>query len=307
LTIILSFTIILSSRTSGQTNIYGVVKDFQTSEPIPFVNFLCDNKLILITNDKGQFNLIAPDSFQGKELNLSCVGFQGQLIKFDSLNKSDSNIILLTEQTIELEEVYIESPRTTKFKTINVGSRKKKISGNYFLIAGSSVALYFPNDPKYVGLIKKVGFYITDKGKPNSKFRIRIYGADKSFLPTTQILKHNLIVNDSSNGNKWFDIDIEKYKIKIPEYGFFVAMEWLPDSKDNVYSLKINDSNNETTSITYNGQVLGGTSEFNKDLTWYINANGSYSKNQRPADINFLNYFNPMIRALLQVSDNKKK
>lgn len=297
-------SIFSSERICGQNNINGIVKNYQNSIPIPFVSILCENKLVFITNEKGQFSLNIHDSLMGKEINFSCIGFKEETIKIYSLNKSDSNIILLNEHTYILEEVAIETSHTTKFKIVKTGSRKKNTNGYIFSLAGSSEALYFPNDRHYRGFIKNVGFFITDKGLPKSKFRIRIYGADESLKPAKQILQQNLIACNNHNGNNWFDVDIENYRIRIPEYGFFVAMEWLPVYIDSSLTLKISDSNNETMSIKYNGQVLGGTSEFKENLTWYINANGTYSKMQRPDNVKYLNYFNPMIRASLKIYKN---
>ena len=282
--------LLLSENLSAQTSIFGSVKNAYDLSPISFATFFCDDKLILMTNSFGEFNFEREEKLKGKEIRIRCIGFKDFIIHFDSLSKQDSNFIMLQELTLELGEVIIVQPKSDNLKKQIWGSKSKKNFGHFYMNAGSCVALYFPNKKKKSGVIESVGFFITDKGKPNTAFRVRVLAADNKLESSKQLLQVNIITADTLNGNNWVDIDLKKYHIKIPENGFYVAMELLPENSKNTFSFSYRNQNKQEIESTYNGQVLGGTEEFKENLNYAVNPEGKLYKITRPSEIVFLNF-----------------
>jgi hypothetical protein len=300
-------SLLLSENLSAQTSIFGSVKNAYDLSPISFATFLCDDKLILMTNNFGEFSFEGEEKLKGKVIRIRCIGFKDFIIPFDSLSRKDSNFIMLQELTLELGDVIIVQPKSDKLKKQIWGSKSKKNFGHFYMSAGSCVALYFPNKKKKSGIIVSVGFFITDKGKPNTPFRVRILESDNKLESSKQLLQVNLVTLDTFNGNNWVDVNLEKYHIKIPKNGFYVAMEWLPESSQNTFSFSHRNQNKQEIETNYNGQVLGGTEEFKENLNYAVNPEGRLYKINRPSEIVFLNYLNPKIRATVRLNTRRQK
>jgi hypothetical protein len=76
-------------------------------------------------------------------------------------------------------------------------------------------------------IITKVAFFITQHGKPNTKFNVKIYSENMiTENPENELLSEQ-VISSGTNGNEWVEIDLQKYNLKIEQSVFFVAMEWL--------------------------------------------------------------------------------
>lgn len=299
--VLLFFYLTFSNDCFSQSKIYGFVKDNQTFQPVQFAGISINNKIVNLSDETGRFSILKDYLNRFDTISISCIGYETKVLILTDLNIVDSSIVLLEEKYIVIDEVEVyDTLSYKKYKILKKGSRKSKPSGHYYANGASSYGLYFSNKDNLKGTIETVGFYITDKGNPKSKFRIAIYEVDENKTPTRPILRKNIIVQSQSNGNMWFDIDMSQYRVKIPPNGFLAAMEWLPDNED-LFLLKTYDFTHEqeTTSV-YTGQVLGGTSEFKEDLTWYTGSNGKFVQMKKDPNISYVNMLNAMIRATVK-------
>lgn len=276
---------------NAQIFLTGVVKDKFTLEELSYASISFGGKALCVTDENGRFKIKLPE--KADSLHISFVGYQSLSILSVELSTQDTNILLLQPKKNSFNDIEISGDGGFK-KVVRTGSKKKKNVGEFYCNSNCQMALFFPNEKHRKGVITKVGYYITDKGNPHTNFRVRVYKAGKNLEPDGDILTQNIVVHDSLNGNNWVDVDLEKLRIKIPEYGFFVAMEWLPESDNYVYALKIGSHTSE-----YTGQVLGATSEFNRDLRWSIDTKGDGFLHKKPEEV--INYLNPKIRAELKI------
>ena len=246
----------------SQNRIHGYIKSINTKDPIPYAHVIVENsQLGIICDNQGAFELIIPDSLIDNLLIIKSIGFKDFSSRINSL-LNQNQTFFLSEETETLQLFTISAKRKKKMKQRIIGSKKKKSSGAYYLNDGFQVALFFDNKKHHKGLISQARFYINKTGIPSTPFRVRVYGVNKKTgAPNNHLLKKDLIAS-GIKGNEWVIIDLVDYNIKLPKTGFFIAMEWLPVSKENEYTLKNYKS-------THGGQVLGGTHEFGKtSLTW---------------------------------------
>jgi hypothetical protein len=117
-------------------------------------------------------------------------------------------------------------------------------------------------------------------GVPSSYFRIHIYDCDAiAIRPDQELLAKNIVANGNL-GNEWVTVDIKEMGINVSENGFFVGVEWLPETKHESFSDTIVFSgNNYDTTYTRiyegNGVVLGAVHEeyiTSKYKSWYLDS-----------------------------------
>ena len=275
----------------------GIIKD-HSNHPIPYATITSTDKLITIGNEDGSFYFNLPDTSGFGNLHISCIGFETKVIPLSGLHIPSS--IQLISTSYLLDEVTVGNPlRNGKDK--KWGSKLAKPYGRFCDHLGCGWGLEFKNDKKKNGYIKSIGFFISEKVGASAKFRARIYQLGDDGKSITLLLNKNLIVNDTLAANNWFDVDVEKYKLRLPTNGFIVLMEWLPENKEVAYEYMSKDSLQRESKTKCFGQVLAGTSEFEENLTWFLNPMGRVSKSQMNPAIKFLNTFNPMIRAVVSI------
>ena len=87
--------------------------------------------------------------------------------------------------------------------------------------------LYFAKPTKKIDYyINKVSYYIGGVGVPKTPFRVRIYKYDdQKQQPSEDLLSESVVVVAAEKG--WFEVDLQKYNLIMPDNGVVVAMEWL--------------------------------------------------------------------------------
>jgi|SRR5690554_2829044 len=246
----------------AQQHVEGYVKDSDNDSIVPYCHVYIDSTSHgTIGDSNGYFEMEIPDSLSHFDLIVKTLGYENYVGQVSELTGT-SNVIYLHKKSSDLPSFEVSDRREKKLKTKSAGSKKKKNNGFYFSDFGDETALFFDNENGRKGYISKVKFFITNQGFPDTPFRVRIYEADKkSDGPGKEILDKNITAS-AVTGDEWVTIDLLKHGIKIPKAGFFVAMEWLPVSKERAYETK--------HSSTAGGQCLGGTHEFGVvSLTWY--------------------------------------
>ena len=253
---------LLTTNSFAQQRVEGYVKDSDDNSIIPYCHVYVDSTSHgTVSNSNGYFELEIPDSLSQLDLIVKTLGYENYVGQISELTGT-STIIYLHKKSSDLRSFEVSEKKKKKLKIKSIGSKKKKNNGFYYSDFGSETALFFNNDKEYKGYISKVKFFVTDKGFPDTPFRVRIYEANKkSGGPGKEILHKNIIAS-AVDGNEWVVVDILSQGIKILKNGFFVAMEWLPISKEREY-----ETGHNSTSV---GQCLGGTHEFGVvSLTWH--------------------------------------
>ncbi len=298
---------------NAQNLYYGRIIDKNTNANLPFVNICIQNKIIGISNYSGQFRLMINKSKNDDTILFTMVGYKAGVVKATEFFINDSNLFFLNPTPFQLNEVVLNSSiKNGKLK--NFGSKEKKNFGSIMGRPGFQSALYFANPKRLKGSINKVGYFITEKGNPKTYFRVRLYNVDSQGKPGDDLLRENIIVQGSSQDGNWLDISLANYGIAIPTNGFFVAMEWLPESKDELFEYWSTNMQKDSIKGTYYGQVLGVTDEFKENFYWLRSEKSIWGRHNMPKylprtnpkngkieNIPFLNTFNPMIRAELLI------
>jgi hypothetical protein len=89
-------------------------------------------------------------------------------------------------------------------------------------------AIYISNDKKYSGYIDEIHFKLEKFRNTTYLLRIRVYNKNKR----TQLPDEDLLLSDNILSGNQFKKDnifsIRSKSIELPEDGFFVSFEWLP-------------------------------------------------------------------------------
>lgn len=220
----LLFTISVSAQVKG------VVVD-EKDNPVPYVNIWVENENTGTTSqENGTFTI---NISTNKTLVFSAVGFETKRVKISEYEK-----VILKEAVYKLEEIVIEKIKQTK--EMEIGEMKKiyhtQLSGEKPWID----AKLFKYDKKYseTPYIKSIVFY-SDSEIKNAKLKIRVFQLQDS-LPTSDLMDEDIIVN-VKKGMRKNSIDISKYKLKMPEKGIVIGLEWLI-IPENFYELKYKDN-----------------------------------------------------------------
>jgi hypothetical protein len=255
------FLTICSFAFSQKIQIQGIITDNSSKTPIPYAHVLLKNQNRMIKGEVGAENGGYSISFAKDSINMndslyfSCIGYVGFAISAKKLNDTQTLDVQLKPVVYQLSE-FVVKPTDFKRRAKSLGyNRWNRCFGKYFFGYGHEIGLYFPNNDSLNGIISGARFYIKDDGFPETKFRVNVYNANANGSPGQPILLESVIVS-ATEGNQWVVVDLSKYQLEIPKNGFFIAMEWLPESKNKAYK-------KDWASKSFNGQVLGAV---NKDI-----------------------------------------
>ena len=214
---------------SLSAQIKGVVKDSISGEPIPYVNIWVENETIGTTSETdGSFSL----EIKGEKiLVFSALGYESKKLS------SKNEIILLKPKFFELKEVVVS--RAKRSKTIKKNSFKKnKIKVFYGAgIEPTIIAKKIETTDEIIKhpYLKEINF-VSLCQLEKSKLVLRFFEIKADGKPGNDYLGENIviIVKKGKNINK---LNLEKYNIRIPDKGFFIAFEFLTIG-ENKYTFK---------------------------------------------------------------------
>lgn len=222
------FLFLITLSLSAQVK--GVVKDSISGKPIAYVNIWVENENIGTTSEEnGTFSLNIKED---KNIVFSALGYETKTIKSGKINT-----VSLFQKTIQLDEIVVENRKNTK--EIEIGGFKK---GRIKLYYGSGIKptilakkIEFTEEVSNYPFLKEINFLSLCQIK-KAKIILRFFELDNNGLPGADYLGENIIieVKEGKNINK---IDLEKYHIKIPEKGIFIAFEWMI-IEDNKYTFE---------------------------------------------------------------------
>jgi hypothetical protein len=214
---------------SLSAQIRGVVKDSISGEPIPFVNIWVENETVGTTSEtNGSFSL---DIKEEKLLVFSALGYHSK--KATSKNQ----VILLKPKVFELNEVVISSAK--KNKTIKINSFKKNKIKVFYGAGNEPTIIAKKIEPTDEIInhpyLKEINFFSLCELE-KAKLVLRFFEIEADGKPGDDYLGENIIIiiKKGKNLNK---LNLEKYNIRIPDKGFFIAFEFLT-IEENKYTFK---------------------------------------------------------------------
>lgn len=203
--------------------IKAVIIDSETKQPIPLVSiWVVGEDKGTTANEQGYFELKETDIT--KTLLFSAVGYGDVNIKIADLQSR----VIMSPKAIELDEIVIATRKNKTFRTVNALEDEDE---TYFASSSTVTprmnARLIPNRKEYAAtpFIKDVTF-ITVGRTPNPKFNLRLYSVAEDGAPGELLYDKNLICT-VKKGRRITTIDLSSYNIRMPEKGFFVAIEWL--------------------------------------------------------------------------------
>ncbi|MBS1744253.1 MAG: carboxypeptidase-like regulatory domain-containing protein [Bacteroidetes bacterium] len=215
--IIILLLLFFSTFSIGQTIYEGRIVNKSSKVSVPFATIgLFKENLGTNANERGEFRLIAK-KIENDTLIISCVGYETSKIPVEKLTQNME--IQLEEKKVTLKEIVVNG----KYDKSILLNDYSNCGMNWFIGSGSVVMLaqHF-RSPSQHSLLKEINLckFIGD-----CIFRIRVFNMDSlSRRPSTELTDTIIEVRSRS---KHVNINLEKYKIFIPEMDFFVAIEWL--------------------------------------------------------------------------------
>lgn len=258
--------------------IAGSIVEQDSITPVSYATVSVTGKQIGAVSDlHGKFELELKDENLSDTLLFSFMGYE-------PVKMSVSNYRQLKESIIILKVIFFDVPpariSTRDFKKVNIGNSKNIPSGSLYMDTnGQQSALLVENDKNAEGIILTLNYYLSSNGNTDAPFRVRLYSVDTiSGGPGVDLIKEMIVVKpDIKKG--WYSINIRKFDIKVPENGFFIAMEGVFPNEFDFYTgddgfidLSGGDQvaeNDVPASIIY-GQRLGySRNKKDKNNTWH--------------------------------------
>ncbi len=218
------------SAYAQEIRVSGGVYDINTGNPLPYTSvILLDLKKGVSANASGRFRFHI-DSVQGDTpVRFSCIGYTTKEVPLRLVNNAQ---ILLKPKIEALNEVTVVAYRFKKQVLLNPFRRRRTVGLGNFSGGSypSSLARRFvkPADFDENCFIKEVEvlfFNGLPEANGTAKFRLRILAVADDGTPGEDLLQENMIVQ-KHNRNRT-TVNLEAFGLRVPENGFFVAVEHL--------------------------------------------------------------------------------
>jgi hypothetical protein len=280
--------LLLWATFSLSAQIKGVVKDSISGEAISYVNIWVENENTGTTSEEdGSFFL---DTKEKNNIIFSALGY-----KIKTINTHDS-LIYLIPKVFQLNEVIVENKKNLNL--IRVGSFKK-----------GKIKLYYGSGKNPTILAKKIEFseevskhpflkdinFLSSCRIDKAKIILRFFELDENNMPGSDYLDENIII-EVKKGKNLNKIDLEKYNIKIPKRGIFIAFEWMIINENKyTFTYTVEEENNKIKhkdGLTYQ-PVIGTIPSENK--TWQFNKGKWFKREKHSRDnlknVNYIDKF----------------
>ncbi|HQQ92958.1 MAG TPA: carboxypeptidase-like regulatory domain-containing protein [Bacteroidia bacterium] len=224
---------------SGQTLVSARIMDSLSHQPMEFVNVGLPGKgLGTVSNEKGEFSLLVPDSLKNEILKISIIGYRSLSIPLTDIKQAST--IVLAPVSVELQEVVV-NPRKLKIKTLGNSTRSAMVTGGFKdNRLGAEMAVKMNISHKNTQIRKVCLNVVENSLGENPIFRINVYRKNQDGLPGENILRQNIIV-EPKNKTGLIEVDLKPYFIFCDE-DVYIAFEWikdLGDVKSLYFSLKL--------------------------------------------------------------------
>lgn len=286
----------------------GTVVDAGSGQPVPFaVIEILARHIGVQATEQGTFVLELPATLASVDsLQVTSLGYLSR--QFAMPVASPCRLSLQASAVALPGAVVRPSPNAPVIlgATGSDPSLRFRSSGEAAQRGGHQIARFFPRTSS--GYLQSVGFYMNNSlvatmGPCSSKvlnsapFRVRIYAADgKSGTPGTDLLISTLLTA-APRKTGWFTVDLRSRNIRLPETGFYVAMEWVYTDAQYLCEFQVTNSSTKTKStLIWYGQTLEATTE-EKPLAWSYDVGRGW--HQYPILRPDHGPENPMIQALV--------
>jgi len=269
----------------------GVVREEKYGKTVPFASIYMKSKKFGTAADRqGEFELRVSSADLSDTVVISFLGYKRQFWPVSELLKTSMADIILKENSFVISAVDIKA---RKFKTKILGNKSRLAKGAMYLDThGQQVALFVENTNHTAGgHIASVSFYLSKQGNTSAPFRLRLLQKDSlSAKPSDDLFDEVLIVQPETGHKGWYMVNLRQYRLRVPEAGFFIAMQGIYPNDYDVAITDDFDSEGETdepdeAEISY-GQRLGYTkSRKHKSNTWHYSLSHTWFqlKNQKYA------------------------
>lgn len=243
------------------------------------------------SNSNGEFEVL-PICREKKIFTIEKYGYITRVVSFDTIINNIQIQLTKNEQVFELEEVLVTAskPELEEVKLNYFKNVVRGVHGFESVNLKGVKSAQFVNKSDFLVGAKILKFNINASAFPLI-INIRFFDRDKEGLPSNPINKEPIICSIEKEG--WNQIDLEKFKIRIPENGLFLEYEifYKPTSsiespttlavlsgytrnEENFYPLyKKNNMSNRWEPKTY----IDGT-YIDKNLAFYLNVRALKTK-----------------------------
>jgi len=287
------FLLFSSTSLLGQAVISGKIINSKTKEPIPFATVgLVKENIGTNALEDGTFQLVSSISKLNDTLIFSCIGFKSLKKSINEFKELD-NVVEMTEQETILSEVIVSNKRNWMFEKLNDFSD----CGNSFITSNgyqTQLAQHL-HVSKANTLLTEIKICRLSNGifdHEKTIFRIRVYDVDTLNNSPSQDLYDKVI--EVKTKDKIVIVNLENYKIRIPQKDFFVAIEWLKIPYNMHRSIR-KTNGKQIEHITYRPSIGLTENGISKMETWSLD----YKNNWRPM-FNMNNKTNISISAVVK-------
>lgn len=280
--ILLTVCLLITIISYSQNTITGKVQNIENSEVLSYVNIgVLDKRIGTVSNDHGFFTLKLNDSILPSDtITFSILGFKAKRLALSDL-KQKNNLILLSPQMDELDEVVVHS-----FREQNeiIGRNKEgNMSVNFFSPYDENIddrlsreiGTIIKIDNSYK--IKDLFFHISINEFKRLKFRLNFYKIENK-IPAELINNKDIIIEIGEDQLGWVEVDLKPFNLVLDESLEEVAVtfQWIESEKKFENSERFGITN---VSSIFNRNTLfrdKGMDDWKKwklNLSLYLNVN----------------------------------
>lgn len=214
-----------------------LIKDSQTDYPVSYASISFGDGQGIFADDEGMFVFNKKLYADVDSLFISALGYSKLALATIDLSK----VILLEPKIDELSEVIITAAPNRKFKTEKL---KPYLDDDYYHCwlptIESEIAVLFSSPDSKDRQIASVSFPLalesrnwnkrkrsnSDKRKFSTLFKVVFYKNDKG-IPGEPILNETIVFQATEQGGDVYELNVEEYRIMVPQSGYFVSLQVL--------------------------------------------------------------------------------
>lgn len=265
--------------------ITGTVQNYETNEPLPYVNIGIANKTVgTVSNENGLFKLTLNDKVSKNDtIIFSYIGFQIKNYSVSELSTKNTTV-LLHPKDMDLDEVLITTKKV-EFKPKKIGRVSKGLGLTHF-----NFYSYYEKDvddrlSKEVGMkfkIKKrchvedLNFNITSNDFKSLTFRVNFYKIENG-VPTDLLVEKNILFEIKDHFLGWYKVDLTPYEIYFTEDLEYLAVtiQWLESVKadENSKYFAISTASSPSKNAFYREKAMDSWIKMAQSLSFYLSAN----------------------------------
>ncbi len=239
-----AFLCCLSGSLGAQKLCTGKVRDSLSGEPLEFVNIGIPGKSAgSVTNEKGEFSFIVPDSLASEPVKVSIIGYKPFTFYFKPGNQHN---IVLQQHAQTLGEITVKANKTKITVLGNATTTKKVTAGFKRNALGSEIAVKLKIKSPDTQ-IRRFFLNIVQNPIHDPVFRLNVYAVSPSGAPGENLLKQNVIIEPGAKEGL-ISVDLSGYNIFVSD-DVFISVEWIKDLGD-------------ASKLTFSTKLFGSTTYF---------------------------------------------